>query len=128
MTILENIKEALGVHSEDNAFDAQLTIILQTVSALLQQLGVTESYVDLTLESSWDAFQRKTREEGKDEFGLVKTYVLLYTQLAFDPPTGSVLTYQKDMIEELKWRIKEAYTGDYLDPSMKGGTDEGSDE
>lgn len=123
-TIFEDVKDSLGVSFEDKAFDGQLTMMLQTTSAFLQQLGVTDEYFDMSGDCSWGDLAVKANHTGKENFMLIKTYVYFYIHLAFDPPTGSVLTYQKEAIEELKWRIREAYTGNYLAPEKKEDEDD----
>lgn len=111
-TIFEDVKGALDVHKEDTAFDTELTLLLSSTMSILSQLGVHESAdVRFSKELTWDSYEAYAHD---GDFDMVKTYILLKVRLGFDPPTASTLTYIKEAIKELEWRIKESYTGDYV--------------
>lgn len=111
-TIFEEIKDALDVHVDDTAFDTELTLLLSSTISILSQLGVHESSsVKFTKDLTWDDYESAAND---GDFDMVKTYILLKVRLGFDPPTASTLTYIKEAVAELEWRIKESYTGDYV--------------
>lgn len=110
MTIFSDVKDALGINPEDEAFDTRIKMHLETELAVLGQLGLFEeggSFDPYT--TTWDDLDNRSRDPGNQHFGMVKNYILLRSQLAFDPPNGSVLAYQESITKELSWRIREAY-------------------
>lgn len=110
MTIFSDVKDALGINPEDEAFDTRIKMHLETELAVLGQLGVFEDQSKFDLDIlSWDELDNRSRDPGNQHFSMIKNYLLLRAQLAFDPPNGSVLTYQEGITKELTWRIREAY-------------------
>lgn len=110
MTIFSDVKDALGINQEDEAFDTRIKMHLETELAVLGQLGVFEDQSKFDLDIlSWDDLDKCSRDPGNQHFSMIKNYILLRTQLVFDPPNGSVLTYQEGITKELTWRIREAY-------------------
>lgn len=111
-TIFEEVKDALDVHEEDTAFDTELTLLLSSTMSILSQLGVHENQnVKFSKDLTWDDYDSLAND---GDFDMVKTYILLKVRLGFDPPTASTLSYLKEAVSELEWRIKESYTGDYV--------------
>ena len=110
MTIFSDVKDALGINLEDEAFDTRIKMHLETELAVLGQLGVfaDQSKFDLDI-LSWDDLDKRSRDPGNQHFSMIKNYLLLRSQLVFDPPNGSVLSYQEGITKELTWRIREAY-------------------
>lgn len=110
MTIFSDVKDALGINPEDEAFDTRIKMHLETELAVLGQLGVFEDQSKFDLDIlSWDDLDKRSRDPGNQHFSMVKNYLLLRSQLVFDPPNGSVLSYQEGITKELTWRIREAY-------------------
>lgn len=110
MTILLDVKDALGINPEDEAFDTRIKMHLETELAVLGQLGVFEGVSGFDLDTmTWQDLDNRSRDPGNQHFSMVKNYILLRSQLVFDPPNGSVLTYQESITKELTWRIREAY-------------------
>lgn len=110
MTILLDVKDALGINPEDKAFDTRIKMHLETELAVLGQLGVFEGESNFDLDTmTWQEIDNHSRDPGNQHFSMIKNYILLRSQLVFDPPNGSVLAYQESITKELTWRIREAY-------------------
>lgn len=106
-SILTSVKKVIGVSEEDEHFDADIIMHINTVLAIMTQMGVgsssgfsitdkTKTWTDYIPAAQWP----------KLEF--IKSYVGLKVRLLFDPPTGSTLLQaMKDAVSELEWRIFE---------------------
>ena len=102
--ILDYTLDAMGAPKEDAAFN---TVCLNFISgglATLNQVGVGDKIVP-DKDTTWRTFFK----EGESEIviGLSKLYIQLNTQILFDPPGPSVISYTKQAIDELLWRIRE---------------------
>lgn len=108
-SILASIKKQLGIAEEYTHFDADIIIHINSVLAILNQLGVGEQGFSIADSSAvWSDF---TSDIAKLQF--VKSYVYLKVRLVFDPPTSSaVMEAMNRAISELEWRILVA-----VDPS-----------
>lgn len=101
-SILITIKKMLGIVEDYDAFDTDIIININTVFAILYQLGIgPEGFKIESQEETWDQFIQddKLLED-------VKTYVYLKVRLIFDPPlNSSLLDSMKQLISELEWRL-----------------------
>ena len=101
-SILNAIKKMLGPTSDDTHFDADLIIHINSVFAILSQMGVGPKdgfsiQDDSTLWSSYI--------DGP-EMQMVKSYMYLKVRLIFDPPTSSsVMDSTNKLIDEYEWRL-----------------------
>lgn len=102
-SILTSTKKLLGITEEYEHFDPDIIMHINSVLAILTQLGVGDkngfSIEDKT--ATWSDFM------GSDpRVSFVKSFVALKVRLIFDPPQSSVV---KDAIErtlsELEFRI-----------------------
>lgn len=110
-SILTSTKKLLGITEEYEHFDPDIIMHINTVLAILTQLGLGDEkgffIEDKT--ATWSDFM------GDDpRIGFVKSFVALKVRLLFDPPQSSVV---KDAIDktlsELEFRISvEADPGD----------------
>lgn len=105
-SILNDIKKLLNIQEEDESFDTDIIIHINSAFFVLNQLGVG-SKIPFTIEdktSTWEDFL-----PDKDRnFAAVKTYVYLKVRLVFDPPTSSyVLTSMQNQANEYEWRFRE---------------------
>ena len=102
-SILTSVKKIIGISEEDESFDTDLIIHINSVLMILSQLGVgPEDGFSITDKSAvW------TDVIGDNKFiEAVKTFVGLKVRLIFDPPTSSaVLDSINKTISELEWRI-----------------------
>lgn len=102
-SILTSVKKIIGISEEDESFDTDLIMHINSVLMILNQLGVgPENGFSITDKSAvW------TDVIGDNKLiEAVKTFVGLKVRLIFDPPTSSaVLDSINKTISELEWRI-----------------------
>lgn len=102
-SILLSIKKLLGLVEDDQAFDADIIIHINSVFMILQQLGIgpVDGFKIESQEETWDQFIQddKLLED-------VKTYIYLKVRLIFDPPlNSSILQSVERTISELEFRL-----------------------
>lgn len=111
-SILDSIKKLLGIQPEYRAFDEDLIIHINTVFAVLNQIGIgpREGFFIVDESTNWDEYMSDINQAS------VRTYVYLKVRLLFDPPGSGILVDSINrMISELEWRL-------YLEgDSSKGG-------
>ena len=102
-SILTSVKKIIGISEEDESFDTDLIMHINSVLMILNQLGVgPEDGFSITDKSAvWtDVIGNNKLIEA------TKTFVGLKVRLIFDPPTSSaVLDSINKTISELEWRI-----------------------
>lgn len=103
-SILNTTKKLLGIQESDTNFDDILVTHINSVFAILNQLGVGPKngfYINGSGEK-WSDF---ISEEG-NLLKNVQTYMYMKVRLVFDPPTMSaVLSALKESIAEYESRI-----------------------
>ena len=102
-SILTSVKKIIGISEEDESFDTDLIIHINSVLMILNQLGVgPEDGFSIA-----DKSAVRTDVIGDNKLiEAVKTFVGLKVRLIFDPPTSSaVLDSINKTISELEWRI-----------------------
>lgn len=102
-SILNTIKQMLGISVMDTAFDVDIITHINSAFMYLQQLGVGTGTVysidDNT--AKWSDFLTDV-----SSLSAVKTYIFLKVKLVFDPPVSSfVLESTNRHITELEWRL-----------------------
>lgn len=102
-SILISIKKMLGIMENDEAFDADIVMHINSVFSILNQLGIgpINGFMIEDKEALWSDFI-------SDEtlFTLVKSYMLLKVRLLFDPPLSSaVIACFEKQITEYEWRL-----------------------
>lgn len=106
-SILNSIKKLLGSHEDDTDFDIDLIININTVLAILTQLGVgpSEGFSITGPTETWSDFVDLSMASMEQ----VKSYVFLKVKLVFDPPMSStVIEAYKRQMDELEWRLLHA--------------------
>lgn len=102
-SILLSVKKYLGIADDDNGFDMDILMSINTVFGILTQLGVgpKKGYAISDDSATWtDYLQNNALLE------MVKTYMYLKVKMIFDAPTsGSVNSAHEQQIAELEWRI-----------------------
>lgn len=102
-SIVEDVKEVLGIDSRGYNFDTDICMHINTAISTLRQLGATD-YREFITGSGlvWeDVFKPEM------SLFLVRSYVYLRCRLLFDPPSNSfVQTAIEKQISELEWRIQ----------------------
>lgn len=102
-SILTSIKKLLGIAAECTDFDADLIIHINSVLAILTQIGVGPPE-GFTIED--DTVDWEDYIPDSPNLSDVKTYIYLKVKTIFDPPLGSVvMEAQKQIIKELEWRL-----------------------
>ena len=105
-SILTSIKKSLGIAEDYEHFDQDIILHINTVFAILTQLGVgpATGFSIADKSTMWNEFI-----SNKLYFEPVKTYVYLKVKLLFDPPQSSiVLEATNRMISELEFRLNAA--------------------
>lgn len=102
-SILESIKSYLGIPAEDDVFDVEIIMAINSAFMTLSQLGVglDQPFVISDSLSTWSDFT-----EDVDQLPMIKPYVCLQTRLFFDPPTSNTLmSAMQDKCKEYEWRL-----------------------
>lgn len=104
-SILVSIKKLLGVSPDDDSFDLDILVNINSVLQILNQLGIgTKDYTVVDDTAKWRDFVNEEQQP------MVKTYVYLKVRLYFDPPANSFsLTSLEKLITELEWRLNIEY-------------------
>lgn len=101
-SILNSIKDAVGVEETETAFDAQLLMHTNSVFFTLYQLGIGPK-TPFRIEddsSTWSDF------DAIEDVELVRSYVELKVRLLFDPPATATMYDAFDkQCKELEWRL-----------------------
>jgi hypothetical protein len=103
LSILNTIKKMLGVQLDDDAFDVDIIVSINSVLMSLSQLGVgSASGFSITGTSeTWDQFLGDAVN-----VEAVKSYIYLKVRLLFDPPTVSTLIDAMNrQITEFEFRL-----------------------
>ena len=102
-SILTSIKKLLGIAEEYTHFDPEIIMHINSVLAILNQLGVgpPEGFSIEDKSAIWSDFISDSKN-----LEPVKTYVYLKVKTVFDPPLSSVvMAAMKETISELEWRL-----------------------
>lgn len=103
VSILDSIKQLLGIDVNDTSFDKELIIHINGALMILNQLGVgpEDGYLIVDKNNTWDEFV-----PGQKNLEAIKSSVYLKVRLIFDPPQNSFLVnaLEKQMAE-YDWRI-----------------------
>ena len=102
-SILTSIKKLLGIAEEDTSFDQDIIMHINTVFAILSQLGVGPANGFSIEDDSaiWEDYLGNATN-----LELVKSYIYMKVRSIFDPPTSSILADAMNKnISELEWRI-----------------------
>lgn len=105
-SILTSIKKLLGIAEDYEHFDQDIILHINSVLAILTQLGVgpATGFSIADKSTMWNEFI-----SNKLYYEPVKTYVYLKVKLLFDPPQSSiVLEATNRMISELEFRLNAA--------------------
>lgn len=105
-SILNSVKLSLGIPVEYEHFDQQIMLHLNTVMAILPQLGVgpEEGFFVQDDSTTWGDLIGDTELAYKLLY--VKSYVCLRVRLLFDPPSSSgAIDAMERQMRELEWRI-----------------------
>lgn len=102
-SILESVKKALGIDSDQTEFDPELIMHINTVLSTLTQIGVgsEDGFVISGKEDKWSDFM-----PDEPKWSQAKTYVYTKVRLVFDPPQSSAaIEAMNKVANELEWRL-----------------------
>lgn len=103
-SILNSIKIAIGLSVEDDAFDQELLMLINSVLMTLQQIGVGPQDELFHIEDNSKTWSDYLDEP--TELPMVKNYVAIRVRLIFDPPQSSSLDQAlRQEIAEYEWRM-----------------------
>ena len=103
-SILTSIKKLLGIDESYEHFDQDIIMHINSVLAILIQLGVGPSggFTISDKTATWADF---LGEDAVNPNG-VKTYVYMKVRLIFDPPTTqAAIDSLNRMVNEFEWRL-----------------------
>lgn len=109
-SILTDIKKMLGPSYDEDSFDTDITIHINSCFTTLRQLGVgpANGYRIKDDKNVWSEFVKD--DEMLDS---VKTYIYLKVKVVFDPPlNASLLESFEKQITELEWRLNVSVESD----------------
>lgn len=112
-SILDSVKKLLGISPDDDSFDLDIIISINSVLMILSQLGIgqNDSFSITGNTETWSDFLGSATN-----LEAVKSYVTLKVQLMFDPPSSSyVLEAKRNIISELEFRLT-VQTNDSITP------------
>lgn len=103
-SILTSIKKLLGIEESYTHFDADIIMHINSVLAILVQLGVgpSEGFFISGKNETWSEFlgENSVNLEG------VKTYVYMKVRLIFDPPpNAAAIDSMNRLVNEFEWRL-----------------------
>lgn len=112
-SILDTIKDVIGIDHRNYDFDRDLIIAINAVLFIVYQEGLSDQpYTINDNTTNWSDILIK--DKPIDLRSLI-TWAGLKTKMIFDPPTSSVLGDSlKSIIDELEWRgfITQNYIGE----------------
>lgn len=100
-SILESVKKVIGLTAEDDHFDEDLIMHINSEFDFLKQLGVSEE--DFAIED--DSAEWGDYLPDDNSLNVVKTYICLRIRKIFDPPTGGLLTALNEEIDRYEWKL-----------------------
>jgi hypothetical protein len=103
-SIFLSIKKLLGISSDNEDFDEDIKIHINSVLMILDQIGIESITKNFIIEDGSETWSDYLTDI--DKFSAVKSYIYLKVKLLFDPPlNSSVLESNKEVIKELEWRL-----------------------
>lgn len=105
-SILSSVKASLGIIDAYEHFDNQLILDINTVLAILSQLGVgpKDGFCIDDETTTWGDLIGDTLYA--KNFLYIKSYVCLRVRLLFDPPSSSgAIDAMERQVREIEWRI-----------------------
>jgi len=101
-SILDATKRQLGLDPEDESFDVEIMIHINSTFFTLTHLGVgpKPGFSIMGRGEKWSDFI------GLDQIAAVKSYMGLKVRLIFDPPaTGPATEAMERQTEQMEWRL-----------------------
>lgn len=108
-SVLKDIREAVGLSSDNSDFDTDLLMHINSSIGKLNQNGVGKYVLIKDETQTWEDLIDSSQIGNHEYFQMVPLYISLSTKLLFDPPPPSSVEYHSRNIDELLWRLKIAY-------------------
>ena len=112
-SIMDSIKETIGIHVDNHDFDPNLIIAINAVLFIIYQEGLSDIAYQISDNTmKWSDILIK---EKPLNLATLITWAGLKTRMIFDPPTSSPIADAiKNTIDELEWRgfITQNYIGE----------------
>lgn len=103
LTILDSVKDKIGIIKGDDAFDSDLLDYIGASVATLNQLGVENNVLVDSSTKYEDLWTANTSNETKQ---LAITYIKLNTKLMFDTPASGAENSNKNAaLAQIEWRV-----------------------
>lgn len=103
-SILTDVKKLIGITEEDQAFDTDIRVLINSSLARLSQLGVESSTGKMQItgyDETWGCLFGDN-----EKLNQIQEYIFLRTKLVFDPPSSATTTQTfKERVQELEWEI-----------------------
>ena len=112
-SILRSTKKVLGIDPDDQTFDIDIIIFINSALSTITTLGLTHVQV------SDDAAKWEDIASDQELLGLIRAIVYLRVRMLFDPPVTSYTQQaMNQQIEELEWRLNvEREDTEWIDPN-----------
>ena len=105
-SVLNTTKKLLGLDADDDSFDSDICIGINSAILTLSQLGLegNEGFIVTDDTQEWSDYLNDNKL-----LPMVQQYIHLKTKMSFDPPQNSIVCENlKQIITELEWRIRMA--------------------
>ena len=99
--VLNSVKKMIGVNLNDDYFDPELIIYINSILVIVYQLGMTDSVKEINSDTTWS----EIIDQDEKRFNIVKTYIAQKVKMKFDTPSGSVKDVLTEDIKEQEWRM-----------------------
>ena len=103
-SVLNTTKKLLGLDADDDSFDSDICIGINSAILTLSQLGLegNEGFIVTDNTQEWSDYLNDNKL-----LPMVQQYIHLKTKMSFDPPQNSIVCENlKQIITELEWRIR----------------------
>ena len=105
-TIFSDVKKLLAVSEDDNSFDLDIEIAINTSLNALSQIGACDKDAQI---SANDETEWSTIFTDGPLMNMCKNYVYIKARSLFDPPTSSIVASALNSnLDEISWRIRIA--------------------
>lgn len=103
-SILDSVKRFVGIEPDDEVFDQELLVLINSVFMTLQQIGVGPQEELFHIEDRGAVWSDYI--EDPNTLPMIKPYISIKVRLIFDPPSSSALDQAlRQEIAEYEWRM-----------------------
>lgn len=103
-SILDTIKHLIGIQEDDESFDIDILVAINSVLSVLTQLGVGPStgFIITSNSETWKDFLQNANTDMQS----VISYIHMRVKLMFDPPLSATASEaMNSAIKEFEWRL-----------------------